>query len=202
MTKVKFCGLTRFSDIEAANALMPDLIGFVFWERSRRFVSQQEAAALRKRLRPGILAVGVFVDAPAAQVAALLADGVIDIAQLHGSEDAAYIADLRAQTGKPIFQAYRIGGPEALSRASQSDGDCLLLDAGMGEGQTFDWGMLEGFSRPYFLAGGLTPENAGEAVRRLHPYGLDVSSGIETGGKKDPEKMAAFLAAVRKEDQR
>ncbi len=201
MTKIKLCGLSRAADIDAANALRPDYIGFVFAEKSRRFVSYERAAELKKRLDPGISAVGVFVDAPAADVAALLCGGVIELAQLHGHEDAAYIERLRALTDKPLIQAFRIGNAEDVRRAAESPADYILLDAGAGDGKRFAWTLAQGVQRPYFLAGGLTPENAAEAAALLHPYALDVSSGIESDGRKDPEKMRAFVRAVRRTER-
>ena len=200
MTQVKMCGLRRAEDIEAANRLMPEYIGFVFAPASRRFISLEEAAALRQALSPGIRAVGVFVDEDAETVARLLESGVIDIAQLHGNEDEAYIARLKARTGKPVIRAFRVKNAEDLRAAEASPADMILLDAGAGDGKTFDWSMLSSVSRPYFLAGGLTPENTAEAVKRYHPFAVDVSSGIETDGFKDCNKMRAFMRAVREGD--
>ena len=200
MTRVKMCGLRRAEDIEAANRLMPEYIGFVFAPASRRYIAPEEAAALRQRLRPGIRAVGVFVDAEESAAARLLAEGVIDIAQLHGNEDGAYIARLKARTGKPVIRAFRVKNAEDLRAAEASPADMILLDAGAGDGKTFDWSMLSSVSRPYFLAGGLTPENTAETVKRYHPFAVDVSSGIETDGFKDCNKMRAFMRAVREGD--
>ena len=200
MTRVKMCGLRRAEDIEAANRLMPEYVGFIFAPASRRFVSPEEAAALRQALLPGIRAVGVFVDEDAGSVARLLAEGVIDIAQLHGNEDGAYIARLKSLTGKPVIRAFRIKDAEDLRAAEASAADMVLLDAGAGDGKTFDWSLLSSVSRPYFLAGGLTPENAAEAVKRFRPFAVDVSSGIETDGFKDCNKMRAFMRAVREGD--
>ena len=200
MTRVKMCGLRRAEDIEAANRLMPEYIGFVFAPASRRYIAPEEAAALRQRLRPGIRAVGVFVDGDESAAARLLAEGVIDIAQLHGNEDGAYIARLKARTGKPVIRAFRVKNAEDLRAAEASPADMILLDAGAGDGKTFDWSLLSSVSRPFFLAGGLTPENAAEAVKRYHPFAVDVSSGIETDGFKDCNKMRAFMRAVREGD--
>lgn len=198
MTKIKLCGLTRPRDVEAANALKPDYVGFVFAPKSRRYVTPQQAEALRALLAPGIRPVGVFVNETAEGVAELLNGGVIDLAQLHGGEDGAYIRRLRALTERPVVQAFRVASGEDIRRAEESAADGILLDSGAGSGETFDWTLLERVSRPYFLAGGLGPDNVRQAVERLRPYGVDVSSGIETDGKKDPAKMAAFVAAVRK----
>jgi len=197
MTKIKLCGLRRTADIEAANALRPEFIGFVFAEKSRRRVTREEAEALKARLDPGIRAVGVFVNAPAEEIAALLAAGIIDMAQLHGQEGPEDIARLRRLTDAPVIQAFRVKTREDVRMAEESPADLLLLDAGAGDGVAFQWDIAEGIRRPFFLAGGLTPENAGEAAERLRPFALDVSSGIESGGWKDPEKMRAFVDAVR-----
>ncbi len=202
MTRIKLCGLTRPADIAAVNQLHPDYIGFVFAPQSRRHVTEEAARALRRALQPGILTVGVFVDEPVENVAHLLESGLLDIAQLHGQESVAYLQSLRARTKKPLIQAFRIRRREDLTAAMDSAADHILLDAGAGQGRTFDWQLLHDFSRPYFLAGGLTPDNAAEAVQRLRPYALDVSSGVETDGVKDEKKMTAFVAAVRKEDHR
>lgn len=198
MTKIKLCGLSRPCDIEAANALMPEYVGFVFAPKSRRYVSAEKAAELRRALSPDIAAVGVFVDEEIAPVAALLNSGIIDIAQLHGSESGQYIEKLRRLTDKPLIQAFRIASGADVAAAEQSPADYVLLDSGEGTGRVFDWDMIQNLSRPYFLAGGLTPGNAADAVGRLHPYAVDVSSGIETGGFKDNSKMAEFVSAVRK----
>lgn len=201
MTRIKLCGLTRPCDIEAANRLKPDYIGFVFAKKSRRYVSPEQAEVLKKQLSPGIRAVGVFVSEDPETVAGLLNRGIIDLAQLHGSEDEAYLTRLRDLTDRPLLQAFRVAGEEDLHRAESSSADGILLDAGAGDGAVFDWKLLKGWSRPYFLAGGLEPGNVREAIRMLQPWGVDVSSGIETDGKKDPEKMAAFVTAVREEDR-
>lgn len=201
MTKIKLCGLTRPCDIEWANALRPDFIGFVFAKKSKRYAAPEKAAELKALLDPEIRAVGVFVNEPVENVAALLEKGTIDIAQLHGSEDAAYVEALRNLTEKPIFQAFRIDSPADVERANASGADLVLLDSGSGgTGTAFDWELLQGIQRPYLLAGGLNPGNIGEAVSRLKPFGVDVSSGIESDGYKDKLKMTAFVEAVRKED--
>ena len=205
MTQIKLCGLSRPQDIATANALRPDYIGFVFAKASRRYVAPETAAKLRTLLDPGIRAVGVFVNETPEQVAALLSEGVIDIAQLHGAEDEAYIRRLRQLTDKPVIKAFRLGTADGaaeqarkvLSEAMASTVDMVLLDSGAGTGMVLNWEFLKGFPREYFLAGGLTPENVGEAVSMLRPAAVDVSSGIETDGVKDAAKMLRFAAAVR-----
>ena len=201
MTKIKLCGLSRPCDIDAVNALLPDYIGFVFAKKSRRYVAPEKAKALREALNPAIKAVGVFVREEPEVVAGLLNSGVIGLAQLHGGEDEAYIARLRALTDRPLIQAFRVEAPADLDRARASSADCILLDNGAGgTGAAFDWSLLAGFDRPYFLAGGLGPENVAEAVAALRPFAVDVSSGIETDGYKDISKMKAFVMAARAAD--
>ena len=186
MTKIKLCGLSRPQDILAANQLRPEYIGFVFAPKSSRYISSGQARELKALLSPQIRAVGVFVNEGIDRVEELLNSGVIDLAQLHGSEDADYIRKLRTRTGKPVIQAFRITSEEDVRRAEHSVADHILLDAGAGTGTVFDWDLLRQTQRPYFLAGGLGPENVKGAVERLHPYAVDVSSGIETDGVKDP----------------
>ena len=190
------CGLSRQEDIIAANELMPEYIGFVFWEKSRRYVTDETARELKGQLDKRIKAVGVFLDDEMEHIVSLAKAGTIDLIQLHGHEGGAYIDRLRTYTDKPIIQAFLVHDRDDLMRAESSKADYILLDAGTGSGETFDWNILSGGSRPYFLAGGLNPENAAGAVTLLHPYAVDVSSGIETDGHKNPEKMRAFAESV------
>ena len=197
MTKIKLCGLSRPEDIECANSLMPDFIGFVFYKKSKRFVDREKAKELKKLLDKDIKAVGVFVDEDIDFVVSLLRDEIIDIAQLHGNEDEKYIKDLKTLSGKPVIKAVRVESAADIKTANDSPADFVLLDSGMGGGKVFDWNLLKEVKRDYFLAGGLTLENAEEAVQTLKPFAVDVSSGIETDGYKDPDKMKQFVAAVR-----
>lgn len=198
MTKIKFCGIRRPEEIEAAVRVKPEYIGFVFAPKSRRYVTPHDALVLRRQLgKSDILTVGVFVNEEPEIVARLLEDDVIDVAQLHGREDEKYIRHLLLLTGKQVIKAFRVRCKEDILRAEACCADAVLLDGGAGDGVTFDWDLPGQLGRPYFLAGGLTPENIGEAVARLHPYAVDVSSGIETDGIKDLKKMEAFAAAVR-----
>lgn len=199
MTRIKLCGLSRPCDIEAANELKPEYIGFVFASESRRYITPGKAADLKRLLNPDTKAVGVFVNESPEHIARLLNDGIIDMAQLHGGEEEAYIRRLRQLTGKPILKAFQIQSADGIEAANRCTADYVLLDAGAGTGSVFDWRLIRGMKRPYFLAGGLGCGNAGLAVKLLHPFAVDVSSGIETNGVKDRTKMAAFTAAVRKE---
>ena len=201
MTKIKLCGLSRIEDIQTANKLKPDYVGFVFAERSKRRVSPLKATELKSKLDPEVKAVGVFLDDNLDLVAAMLNLGIVDLVQLHGSEDEAYIEKVRSITNKPIIKAFIINSIDDVKAAESSTADYILLDGGKGSGKAFDWTLLKDIKRPYFLAGGLNPDNAADAVRKLKPYSVDVSTGIETDGLKDAEKMAAFVSAVRKEGQ-
>ena len=200
MTKIKFCGLTRPHDIEAANEIKPDYIGFVFAPNSKRRVSYKQAVDLKNLLDKDIKAVGVFLNEDIEQVISLLNLGIIDAAQLHGDESSEYITRIQKETGKPVIKAFRIHSEADVSAAGKTIADYIILDAGTGEGKTFDWNLVDNFNKPFFLAGGLNPDNVTVAMRKLHPYALDVSTGIETDGLKDKVKMAEFAAAVRKEE--
>lgn len=201
MTKIKLCGLSRPCDIEAANELKPDYIGFVFASKSKRYVTYEKAMELKRCLSPEIQTVGVFVNEHPQDVAKLLQNGIIDIAQLHGDEDEDYMVQLRLLTSKPIIKAFRIKNANDMKAAQQSTADYILFDSGAGTGTVFDWSLVKSIRRPYFLAGGLDVHNVADAVKELHSFAVDVSSGIETDGVKDKIKMAAFVAAVRKEDR-
>lgn len=200
--KIKLCGLTRPSDVETANLLHPDFVGFVFAKKSRRYVSPERVKTLKELLHPDILAVGVFVDEEPRAVATWLSSGIIDMAQLHGGEDEAYIQKLRELTDKPLIKAVSVRETHDIEKANVSSADYVLLDAGEGgTGTPFDRELLVGMNRPYFLAGGLDPSTVGEAVKRWRPYAVDVSSGIETDRVKDAEKMQLFVKNVRTEEK-
>lgn len=206
MVRIKICGLSRPEDIEYVNEARPDYCGFIIQvPASRRNVTAEQLRRLRERLSDRILSVGVFVNADPALPEALLKDGVIDIAQLHGQENERYVKQLRGKTGKTVIKAFPVAAQGDLERAFSSCADMVLLDHGKGgTGETFDWAVLEKYraggkepEKPFFLAGGLGPDNISEAVRRCRPFGVDLSSAVETDGKKDREKIMAAVAAVR-----
>ena len=213
MTKIKICGLKRIEDIEAANEICPDYIGFVFADFSYRYVDKETAGMLKAHLAPGIRAAGVFVNEDVRFVAELMNRGIIDIAQLHGDEDIDYIAELRSllmpeaaaektdDSAIKIIRAFNINRIGSIADIEESAADLVLVDSGTGSGETFDWSKLSGIKRPFLLAGGLSPENISEAVEALHPYGVDVSSGVETDKLKDPEKMRQFVKLVREAER-
>lgn len=185
--RIKLCGLFRDEDIGFANRARPDYVGWVF-APSRRQVSTEWALRARERLDSGIVAVGVFADAPVERVIGLLRTRAIDMAQLHGSETEDYIARLQGETGAPVIRAIRVTGPDSISQHLQTRAEYLLLDAGAGQGRTFEWQWIGKPGRPFFLAGGIDLSNLDRA--RAHaPFAVDVSSGAETGGVKDGDKM-------------
>lgn len=200
MTKIKFCGLTRVEDIKIANEIFPEFIGFVFAKKSRRYITPKKAAELKKILRREIFSVGVFVDEKIEIVADLAKKNIFDLIQLHGAEDENYISELKNFTDKKIIKAVQIKNADDLKLAENFSSDFILLDSGAGTGKKFDWEILKNFHQKYFLAGGLNPENISNAIKILKPFAVDVSSGIETDGVKDAEKMKKFIEKVRSEN--
>lgn len=201
MSKVKICGLKRMEDIWAANLLRPDLIGFVF-APSQRQVTEEQAAAFRRELSPGIPAVGVFVDEPVERVVSLYKKGIIQFAQLHGHEDEGYIRRLKKLCDVPVILALRVQSREQILEAEKLPADMLLLDTYVkgkqgGSGISFDWQMIPKLQKPFILAGGLNENNVEKAIAACNPWCVDVSSGVETGGYKDPAKMRAVLEKAR-----
>lgn len=229
--RIKLCGLSRPEDIAAANALLPDFIGFVFAEKSPRYVTPEQAVRLKSLLDPRIRAVGVFVDEDPEIIRKIAASGCIGLVQLHGKETQEQVREVKEMLrmfsgpgnaadpagasagetedrhpGIPVIQAFSVKTKEDLRTASESPADYVLLDNGAGgTGAAFDWGILgagaggnlKAFSRPFFLAGGLSPENVGAAIKQCRPWAVDTSSALETDRKKDPAKMRAFVNAVR-----
>ncbi len=201
---IKFCGMMSREDILAANRLHPDYVGFVFAPHRRRTVSMDLASDMRDLLLTDILAVGVFVNQSPKEVAEYLLRGVIDVVQLHGDEDETYADQLRGilkragMSKTEIWKAFVLKDreTETLKRIEGFPADRVLVDSGTGGGVALAWDDLA-IKRPFFLAGGLSVENVNQALDACRPIGVDVSSGIETDGKKDEEKMAAFIAAVR-----
>lgn len=195
MAKIKICGLRRECDIEYANRLKPDYIGYVFWQKSRRYVTCEQAARLTAGLDKEITPVGVFVDEEPQNVAQLADDGIIKVIQLHGHENETYLRQIRAMTDATIIKAFKIRSAEDIKRAKEFPSDFILLDNGYGTGQTFDWQLISEIDRPFFLAGGINIDNVAQAINTLHPYAVDISSGVETDGYKDFGKMQEFMRA-------
>ena len=195
--KVKICGLSRPSDIAAVNQYRPDYAGFIInFPKSPRSCTPEQVQALHAQLSSDIPAVGVTVNQPLDTVASLLEQGIIDIAQLHGQEDDAYIQALQTRTGKPVWKAFRIRSAADLQAARDSRADMILLDNGYGTGETFDWTLVRDIGRPFILAGGLREENIQDAAA-MQPDAMDISSGAETNRVKDPEKIRALINIIR-----
>ena len=201
MTNIKLCGLTREEDIKNANELKPEYVGFVFYDKSRRSVTKAQAKKLKSLLNPEIKAVGVFVDADTSEVEELFEENIIDVAQLHGNEDENYIKELM-DNNIPVIKTFKANSPEEIIKAEKSSADMIMFDAGNGEGvQIKDLKLLTYIDRPFILAGGLNQENVVDAISITKPYGVDVSTGIETDKLKDGYKMKQFVKVVREDKQ-
>ena len=201
---VKICGLMREDDVTVLNEVHPDYVGFVFAPDSRRMIDLARALHLRGLLDHTITTVGVFVDQPVGDVADALLSGAIAVAQLHGDEDATYIEDLRDMAPDAmVIKAVQVADAAAITAAAGCGADFLLLDAGLGQGRTFDWELINQARAagidlpPFFLAGGLDADNVAAGIDVVRPYGVDVSSGVETNHHKDPDKIRDFVAAAR-----
>jgi phosphoribosylanthranilate isomerase len=204
-TAVKICGITRVEDGLAAAHGGAHAIGLVFYPPSPRCVTPAQAAAIIRALPPFVTTVGLFVDTPEQEVRAVLARAPVELLQFHGAEPPDYCR----QFGLPYMKAVRVRqGVDLLQYASDySDAKALLLDAYVdgthgGTGRTFDWNLIpRELPLPIVLSGGLDPGNVADAVRRVRPWAVDVSSGVEAAkGIKDAAKIAAFITGVRNAD--
>ena len=200
--KVKICGITNVEDAQAAVAAGADLLGFVFAEESPRRVTVEQAAEIARTVPPFVLRVGLFVNAPAELVMEAMMRCGLQLLQFHGDETPAYCL----QFGTMSMKAFRVKGAETIRTLPEYPTDAWLLDAFVpgqhgGTGHSFNWDLaVESvkLGKPVFLAGGLTPENVAEAVHKVQPYGVDVSSGVESApGKKDHAKVRAFIQVAK-----
>lgn len=197
MVRVKICGITNREDALAAVEAGADALGFVFAEQSPRCVSPQKAAAIIAELPPFVQTVGLFVDAEPDRINWVADFCGLDLVQLHGDEDPDECAEIRRR----VIKAFRVKDASTLATLGRYKVAGYLLDAWSpdahgGTGTKFDWTLLRGISRdcPIILAGGLAPDNVGEAVSLVKPYGVDVSTGVESSpGRKDPEKVKLFI---------
>lgn len=204
MTRVKVCGITRPEDAEAADRAGADAVGLIFAPSPRR-IDLRQATAIERVLSPWIVRVGVFVDAGLAAMDRAIAAARLDVLQLHGRETPEFVRKVREEFGLRIVKSVRVGDGRDLVRLDEYEVDAFLFDTYVpgragGTGKTFDWDLAVPWARRVrlILAGGLTPENVGEAVRRVLPYGVDVASGVEREpGVKDHTKMQRFIANVR-----
>ena len=203
MTKIKICGLTRTEDIETVNEFLPDYIGFVF-AKSRRQVSAEQAKELKNKLRPAIKAVGVFVNEKPENIAEIANQGIIDLIQIHGDEDAAYCAQLRKLTQAPIITVVRVEREDDFAGIEEFDCDYYLFDTLSskeygGTGKAFDHSLLynKEIKKPFFVAGGLNQDNVAAVIEVIKPFGVDTSGGVETDGIKDANKIKEFIKQGR-----
>ena len=198
MVKIKICGIKRLEDIEMVNRYKPDYIGFVFAD-SKRKVSHDLAKELKDNLDSDIISVGVFVDSPQEEILGLFEDGIIEVAQLHGSESEQYILDLKKKTNGElkIINAIEMTQEVDLLEYNDSNSDYLLLDSGKGSGKTFDWSLIrKDIKKEFFLAGGLNSENVTHAVEEFNPYAVDLSSSLETDDVKDENKIKEIMEVI------
>ena len=202
---MKICGITRIEDALAAARCGAHAIGLVFYRLSPRYVAPDRAGKIIRALPPFVTAVGLFVDAPAQEVRAVLAQAPVSLLQFHGAESPAFCR----QFGLPYMKAVRVRAGVDLLQYAQDyhDAKALLLDAFVdgvrgGTGATFDWSLVpETLRLPIVLSGGLIADNVAEAIRAVHPWAVDVSSGVEAEkGIKDAVKIAAFMSGVRNAD--
>jgi phosphoribosylanthranilate isomerase len=203
MTVIKICGIRRYEDIDILNQLRPDYAGFVF-AKSPKEISDDLALSLRERILPSIKTVGVFVNEDLKRIVKLCQSQTIDMVQLHGDEDENYIKTLRTLLPNQIIKAIRVKSKETIKEAIDYKSDYLLLDSHSdnkygGSGRVFDWSLIDKLEQPFFLAGGLDCDNVLEAIRSCKPYGVDVSSGVETDGYKDPDKIREFIRKIKGE---
>ena len=198
MVKIKICGLTRLEDIDIVNKYKPDYIGFVFAD-SKRKVSNKIAKKLKDNLNSNIKSVGVFVNAPKEEILDLFNEGIIEIAQLHGTESEDYIIDLKESTNNElkIINAIEVSNDTDLIKYDSSNADYLLLDSGKGSGKTFDWSLIrKDLKKEFFLAGGLDSDNISEAIEEFDPYAVDLSSSLEVNGFKDKDKIKEIMEII------
>ncbi len=194
--KIKLCGLTGTTDAEAANRARPDWVGLVF-DTGRHFVSDETAGAIRKTLDARIPIVGVFADDDPAHIMALSRRGIIQYVQLHGTESEDYLQKLKREMQIPFIRAISVKSMEDIQEKENTAAEFLLLDHGKGgTGRAFDWTMIPPLTKPWFLAGGIGISNISKALS-YHPFAVDISSGAETEGKKDAEKMRQLVEIVR-----
>lgn len=205
MVKVKICGITNEEDAVSAMEAGADALGFVFWDKSPRYIEPKAVWSIKKNLPPFITTVGVFVNMPLDKLKSVLFDTNVDCIQLHGDESPRFCEGVYEFAEKKIIKAFRIRERLDISKLKNYKVDSYLLDTyreGMpgGTGETFDWDLAVEAKekRRIILSGGLTPENISKAIKLVRPYAVDVSSGVEAKpGKKDPEKIHKFMVQVR-----
>lgn len=198
---IKCCGMTREVDMHAVNDAAPQFCGFIInFPKSHRNVDLERAEELASMLSDDIYPVGVFVNEPIETIIKMVRHGIITTVQLHGDEDEDYVNAVRDDAcPSAIIKAFTVRTEEDVERACQSSADMILLDSGKGSGETFDWSICSKATRPFILAGGLSPDNVAQAIQQVHPWAVDMSSGLETDGLKDETKIAKAVAIVKEQ---
>lgn len=197
--KIKICGLFQNVDIDYVNEALPDYIGFVF-AKSKRQVSYDQAKIMSSKLDKRIKAVGVFVDASINEIVKLVNNQIIDLVQLHGDEGIDYIEQLKAKINIPIIKAIKMT-PETDLGKNIFPVDYYLLDSAIsGSGKTFDWSLIKKLDKPFFLAGGIDSGNLDDAIK-INAYAIDVSSGVETNGIKDSNKINEIVRRIKNDSR-
>ncbi|MCD7722876.1 MAG: phosphoribosylanthranilate isomerase [Clostridiales bacterium] len=192
---IKICGLRREQDIDYVNELKPDFAGFILTPGFRRSIDMETAKRLKSRLCGEIKAVGVFVDDDTERINFFVSSGIIDIVQLHGNESGGYCKKIKA----PVIKCFKVAGGAAGAKLKDYDCEYFMFDSGAGSGQAFEWKNIPKTQKKFFLAGGLCESNLKSAIETVKPFALDISSGVETGGVKDYNKIKRILEIARYE---
>ncbi len=199
--KIKICGLMSLNDIDCVNEAMPDFIGFIFASKSKRKISFEQAFEMKKALNNNIKSVGVFVDEKIENITYAVNNGLIDLIQLHGKENKDYIKELRTKVNNPIIKAFK-ADDNLKNNINAAAADYVLIDSINetsfgGTGKTFDWGIIPETDKKIFLAGGLNAQNILKAINMVHPYCVDINSGVETNGRKDKNKITEIIQIIK-----
>ena len=194
--KIKICGLKSETEIGIINELRPDYAGFVFDPHSSKFIAPEHAGFLKSKLKRGIISVGVFVNEHIETVIQCIKTAKLDMVQLSGNESEKYINALKPSIGIPVIKSFRIQRMIDTDRATHSSADYIMLDGG--EGTAFEWSMIKPVDRPYFLSGGLNPDNYSKAlILKPQPFAVDVNTGVDANRTKDYKKVMKFILGVR-----
>ena len=192
MAKLKICGLRRVEDIDYVNEIKPDYIGFILSDGFKRTIDFEMAQMLKSRLSPDIKAVGVFVNEDKEYIDKFIKNNIIDIVQLHGNEEPEYCKGFDV----PVIKYFN---PKTFNRINEYDTDYFLFDSGTGTGEKVDWSALKKNKKPFFLAGGINKDNLRRALDEVNPFGIDLSSAVETNGFKDYKKIKEIAEIMKNE---
>lgn len=195
--KIKIGGLKTLEEIDFINEAKPDFAGVTLNQRYLRGISLQQARAIRDKLAPSIPLVGMFVNGSYMDVLVALRQGIIDIAQLQGTESEEYIRDLKFMSRKPVIKACQMDSPDVIPYALNTCADYILFGMEPDSGKTFDWSMVQDVRRPFFLSGALNPDNVIKAIKAVHPWGVDFAVDSDPNGVMDSSRLLSTVAAIR-----